>query len=255
MTPPEAGRGEVGPLDQSGADVCDLCGKPMEDDNFKDHGEPCWNCPTKLWGADPTDLWPPDPTDTKELDAAEGAYFRAMANELGHALDLTDVHRPAFRVAIAAAVSAYLSAATTTESPGAPRLAEIRARANAATPGPWPEDWVYEAVRHIRRNCDFVGTYSSEPDFTWDDGLDSRFIANAREDVPYLLALLDSRAAAPQGGNERVQKVIEEARKIDWVFSHGDIEMIAHRNDFRGLHRALAALGTTEDQSDGRGES
>lgn len=37
---------------------CDLCGKPLDDDEFKDHGERCRKCPPLHPGADPMDYWP-----------------------------------------------------------------------------------------------------------------------------------------------------------------------------------------------------
>lgn len=35
------------------------------------------------------------------------------------------------------------------------------------TPGPWPEDYARDAVRHIVRNCDFIGS-DTNPEFGWD---------------------------------------------------------------------------------------
>ena len=69
------------------------------------------------------------------------------------------------------------------------RLDEIKARVEAATPGPWPKDYVYNAIRHISRNCDFIES-DIDPEFGWLYGPvdDPTFIAHAREDIPYLLA-------------------------------------------------------------------
>ena len=80
------------------------------------------------------------------------------------------------------------------------RLDEIRARAEAATPGPWAaereDDYEWIVVG---------GTY--EPDCRYviaDCGFDSpqsnaTFIAHAREDIPYLLAEVERLRAALEG--------------------------------------------------------
>lgn len=69
---------------------------------------------------------------------------------------------------------------------------DLRALAEAATPGPWDPEYVWQAVRHIVRNCDFIeGAPDSE--FGWDYGPrgegDPAYIAAASPDV--ILALLD----------------------------------------------------------------
>ena len=68
---------------------------------------------------------------------------------------------------------------------------EIRARAEAATPGPW----MWEEVKypdepvHLRfGNCDFV---LGRAEFY----RDADFIAHAREDIPYLLDALEQLQA------------------------------------------------------------
>ena len=65
----------------------------------------------------------------------------------------------------------------------ADRLAEIRARAEAATPGPW---------REPRNGLGLGWTIFPKNSKGWsiatcDSGTDADFIAHAREDVPYLL--------------------------------------------------------------------
>ena len=73
------------------------------------------------------------------------------------------------------------------------RLAEIRARVEAATEGPWS---VYRGDR--------IGTYVTRPDLagvarewslTWSDA-DAEFIAHSRTDVPWLLGQVELRDKA-----------------------------------------------------------
>jgi hypothetical protein len=84
------------------------------------------------------------------------------------------------------------------------RVAEIGERAEKATPGPWVA-WVgscdVEAKRHL--NNEFVST-CADPDTEFEDDdiseealkqrqLNAYFIAASREDVPYLLALVQAQ--------------------------------------------------------------
>jgi len=86
------------------------------------------------------------------------------------------------------------------------RVAEIRQRAEAATPGPW---WVEDAkpianygdpgikVPVIKYRWDDVPTWLAESSLHKDREANFRFIAYAREDVPWLIetvmALIDQR--------------------------------------------------------------
>lgn len=56
----------------------------------------------------------------------------------------------------------------------------IRARADAATPGPWDEETVYALLKHFERN-----TYLGE--YPFDRHVDAPFIAHSRTDIPALL--------------------------------------------------------------------
>lgn len=76
-----------------------------------------------------------------------------------------------------------------------------RAVIDAATDGPWPEDYVHAAVRHIARNVDWIES-KSDPEFGWDRYNDGAFIAQARTRWPAALdriaeleALAESRLA------------------------------------------------------------
>jgi hypothetical protein len=75
------------------------------------------------------------------------------------------------------------------------RLAEIRARANAATPGPWLDDVTSEGMLRIDLRGDGRKTgYADVIDVAdmevsaWQDHQNAAFIANARTDIPDMLA-------------------------------------------------------------------
>ncbi len=59
----------------------------------------------------------------------------------------------------------------------AERIAAIRAREQAATPGPW----------EIKQWTDQTGEVESYLSIDWSDEEDQDFIANARADIPWLL--------------------------------------------------------------------
>jgi len=76
---------------------------------------------------------------------------------------------------------------------------ELRALAEAATPGPWDSEYVWQAVRHIVRNCDFVqgaDEFSDGDGFGWNYGPrgegDPAYIAAVSPDV--VVGLLDEIA-------------------------------------------------------------
>jgi len=68
------------------------------------------------------------------------------------------------------------------------RLAAIQARAEAATKGPWtPYD------NHVQIGS-FLNEIETENPMVGDSSADTHFIAHAREDIPYLLALVQAQA-------------------------------------------------------------
>ena len=75
------------------------------------------------------------------------------------------------------------------------RIAEIRARLEAATPGPW-EAVKWEDYDHMNG---YVETWDVEgPDHDGDGNgqQDAEFIAHARDDVPFLLAEIERLSTA-----------------------------------------------------------
>jgi hypothetical protein len=64
-------------------------------------------------------------------------------------------------------------------------LAEIEARANAATPGPWND--TSEGVASEKENYYICECYQNDPDDVIIDA-DRKFIAHARDDIPNLIA-------------------------------------------------------------------
>lgn len=102
------------------------------------------------------------------------------------------------------------------------RLAEIRAREEAATPGPWRVEnnqqdlnrWVSSDDQTLDINFGYLGNSTQN---------DARFVAHAREDVPWLLAELDRltaelarHAACALCGHERHRHGYEPIIRQDW---------------------------------------
>ena len=97
------------------------------------------------------------------------------------------------------------------------RLAEIRQRAEHGTPGPWKfneesigpmpiwADVVNTAGREVRQVVATAGATYNHLDVTvygeqnQREVADARFIANSREDIPYLLSRIDALTRALEG--------------------------------------------------------
>jgi hypothetical protein len=91
-------------------------------------------------------------------------------------------------------------------------LAEIERRAKQATPGPWrvEQDWTWEVTAEEGGIVAKVPQGSPWPN----GGLDARFIAAARSDVPLLCASLRAAWAERDEAWEEVEDVVAEAREI-----------------------------------------
>jgi hypothetical protein len=80
----------------------------------------------------------------------------------------------------------------------AARLAAIQARADAATPGPWtyaPGRDPHSADPYAREGDLYGPSYVPIPDSGAFEPADMEFVAHAREDIPYLLALVAEQQA------------------------------------------------------------
>jgi hypothetical protein len=95
------------------------------------------------------------------------------------------------------------------------RLAEIEARVNAATPGPWVHDEFWGVV---------------DPVFVDEDGhlapQDMKFIAAAREDVPDLIA----RVRELEAEITRLREVYRRALKFRGEEAHADPDGSVYRH-------------------------
>lgn len=92
-------------------------------------------------------------------------------------------------------------------------LAEIRARAEKATKGPW-RAFVLNGVRAVMQGDDEVIKWTGfdGSDFQTGNARNCRFIAHARTDIPALLAEID-----------RLRELMKEAATlIDAFMVHGD---------------------------------
>jgi len=95
-------------------------------------------------------------------------------------------------------------------------LQAIKARCDAATPGPWIQtpfthNNPYMSIR-LRRQSD-PRLYDVMRDMGWGKNRDnSIFIAHSRQDIPALLAHVEAQAARIKALEMRIQKESEERR-------------------------------------------
>lgn len=99
-------------------------------------------------------------------------------------------------------------------------LEEIRQRAEAATPGPWTYTGGVEKTAWIEGPVEDVLVHDSRgwghlsEDYAWIRPADGEFIANARHDIPKLVAVIASilRESEQQPvAHERIYQIITEA--------------------------------------------
>lgn len=85
----------------------------------------------------------------------------------------------------------------TEASEPAARLAEITARAEAATTGPWcTDDWeIYQGTEYQPGISQWIGETCRGTSSPEQDRVDAAFVAHAREDIPFLLQLLREKDA------------------------------------------------------------
>jgi hypothetical protein len=167
---------------------------------------------------------------------------------------------------------------------GDTRLAEIAARAEAATPGPWvPEPlnpgWVLGPAYGIFENMIFrAGLPTLDEDVKAQQRADGEFAAAARDDVPWLLAEVERLRAERDGyaraneilrrkNDERVaavaalNRVRDEVGEPDWEYGlsgallkgGGRLPWIPEsRGEHYALHRRRVWHGQPEWIGDGR---
>ena len=96
------------------------------------------------------------------------------------------------------------------------RLAEIEARAEAATPGPWDFDDTCEYGPTISRDPG-----GSDPEMIIDDVLsirrvpDAEFTAHARTDIPYLVRLLTAALTVVETAQEYAE-MPDDSEEYQW---------------------------------------
>lgn len=100
------------------------------------------------------------------------------------------------------------------------RLAEIKSRAEAATPGPWEAELQEVEVDHDGTEYPYTGAWVPRA-CPWEDGdgyvhmddANAEFIANARQDIPDLLAEVErlrEHVATLEHGNKDSRDRIRE---------------------------------------------
>src|SRR5690606_21978359 len=117
------------------------------------------------------------------------------------------------------------------------QLAAIRARAEAATPGPWHDDQDGMVYSTCQPGCAVV---INDIDLAVED---AEFIAHAREDIPALVAEVERL----QVELARVRPVVEAARMaLDDLLSDANYGL-NHRTE-GALMRALASLDAAREE-------
>jgi hypothetical protein len=120
------------------------------------------------------------------------------------------------------------------------RIAEIRARVEQATKGPWePYD------NHIVLPDVGAVEFDSGNPIPGDSSNDTRFIAHAREDVPYLLSALDASQAKRQAAERERDLAIAHDRQ-PYPTAHAYKAVCAARTKWQAkaeaAEQALSAL-------------
>lgn len=88
----------------------------------------------------------------------------------------------------------------------AERLAEIRARCEAATAGPWWHDWnMGGSPNEVWVSGDSWGLICTTDGGVGDEDKDAEFIAHAREDIPALLAEVERLRGENEANAEAVE--------------------------------------------------
>ena len=90
------------------------------------------------------------------------------------------------------------------------RLAEIRARVEAATPGPWEFSESNLIVAPEPDDSDWWGEVASVTDSYFNNTVDADFIAHSRADVPFLLNLVASLTAERDALQAKVDAAVQE---------------------------------------------
>lgn len=122
------------------------------------------------------------------------------------------------------------------------RLAGIRARVEAASPGPWctDESEIYQGTEYIA-GAEWIGDTCR----TYGDGgrADAQFIAAARTDVPDLLA----EVARLQRRVAELERPEVERRRAEVVLSHQQLAAQAREDrDYEGEAEALRLLSNRQ---------
>lgn len=126
------------------------------------------------------------------------------------------------------------------------RLAEIKARYEAATPGEWSEYIIRGALRFYRERMGVVGA-PCENDFT--------FISHARADVPDLVAEVDLRRAEIgklRNLAETAWSIIANASGGDWSRENAEWNQAAARwrDDYHAMPESSARAEAPKDVSE-----
>lgn len=126
------------------------------------------------------------------------------------------------------------------------RFAEVRARAEAATEGPWCTDgWeIYTGTEYLPWASTWIGETCRASD-TEGACADAAFIAAARSDVPVLLAEVDRLRAERHSTNEELSSAVERVAELEKQLAAAVESPLAWADDLdaKSLDNFLITLG------------
>lgn len=113
------------------------------------------------------------------------------------------------------------------------RLAEIKARVDAATKGPWTleNDWTIE----VSGGDGLIAKMQLQ------DGVNAKFIVNARSDIPWLLAHI-SRLEAEKAECVRILESVQPRIAESAIVFHGDERIYLKATIGAAIHAAKGSL-------------
>ncbi|MDX3835660.1 hypothetical protein [Streptomyces europaeiscabiei] len=135
------------------------------------------------------------------------------------------------------------------QPPTVERLAEIEARADAATAGPWCTDaWeIYQGVEYVPGISFWIGETCRGTSELGQDRADAAFVAAARSDVPELVAEVRRMRAERADRQDEVAAAVGYTSGLEWsdlvgIVASNTASLVQAERDVRALRARIAEL-------------